>query len=181
VRDDDDVGDTNIDLPVNDAKAYFRGVEFTLDRTFSPTLQGYANLALSWNKNAGPVTGGLNEGGFPSVYFYDDHDQTYTATFGLSYSEHHVFADLIGEYGSGQPYGEVDAEDGNVISANYLRVPPHTVFNADTGGSLRSGLSLSVFVDNMLNDGYIIKEVTSLSNAQWAQGRVFGIRVGQEF
>jgi hypothetical protein len=181
VRDDDEVGNTNILLPVNDAKAYFRGVEFTVARAFSRSLQGYANFAMSWNKNAGPVTGGLNEGGFPTAYFYDDHDQTYTSTFGLSYSRRGTFADLIGEYGSGQPYGEIDDADGNATAVNYLRVAPHVTLNLDAGVRVGHGTNLSVFADNLLNHGYVIKQITDLSDAQWAQGRVIGIRLGQDF
>ena len=181
VRDDDEVGDTNILLPVNDAKAYFRGVEFTVDRAFSRSLQAYANLALSWNKNAGPVTGGLNEGGFPTAYFYDDHDQTYTSTFGLSYSRRGTFADLAGEYGSGQPYGEIDDDSGNATAVNYLHVPPHVILNLDAGVRVSHGTSVSVFADNILNHSYVVKQITDLSNAQWAQGRVIGLRLGQDF
>lgn len=181
VRDDDEVGDTNILLPVNDAKAYFRGIEFTVARSFSRSLQGYANLALSWNKNAGPVTGGLNEGGFPTAYFSDDHDQTYTSTFGLSYNRHRTFADLVGEYGSGQPYGEIDDANGSATAVNFLRVPPHLTLNLDAGVRVGRGTSVSVFADNVLNHGYVIKQTTGLSDAQWARGRLIGLRLGQDF
>ena len=181
VRDDDQIGNTNILLPVNDAKAYFRGIEFTVTRSLSRSLQGYANLALAWNKNAGPVTGGLNEGGFPTAYFYDDHDQTRTSTFGLSYNQRRTFADLVGEYGSGQPYGQVEGADGSATAVNYLRVPPHLTLNLDAGVRVGRGTSVSLFADNVLNHGYVIKQATSLSDAQWARGRLIGLRLGQDF
>lgn len=181
VRDDDQVGNANIFLPVDDAKAYFRGYELTATREFSTTLHAFGNFTASWNKNAGPVTGGLNEGPLPTTYFYDDHDQTYTSAFGLAYDHSAVYANLNGQYGSGQPYGEIDNDAGVPLDVNYLRVPPHLVFNADLGRRWKSGLQAEVFVENMFNDAYVIKEVTDLSNAQWAEGRVFGINLSQQF
>ena len=46
----------------------------------------YANYARSWAKAAGPIIGGLL-GTAPTTYFYDDHDQTHTASFGLAYDK----------------------------------------------------------------------------------------------
>jgi hypothetical protein len=181
VRDDDQVGNTNILLPVNDAKAYFRGVEFTSNSDLSKTTHAFANLSLSWNRNAGPVTGGLNEGALPTLYFYDDHDQTYTGIMGVSYSHRGSFADIDGEYGSGQPYGEIDNTAGIPIAVNYLRVPPHFIINIDGGNVTKGGFTATLFVDNLLNHGYVIKEITSLSNAQYAEGRVVGVRLSQDF
>jgi outer membrane cobalamin receptor len=180
-RDDDQVGASNVTLPVNDARAYFNGFEFTADKDFSHTLEGFANLGISWNKNAGPVTGGLNEGGFPTTYFFDDHDQTYTSTFGVSYNEQNIFANLTGEYGSGQPYGEIDDADGNAIDVNYIRVPPHLVFNADIGKTVSGGFGVTLFVNNMFNDAYLIKQVTALSSPQYAEGRVAGVKLSEDF
>lgn len=181
VRDDDEVGNANIFLPVDDAKAYFNGYEFTMSHEFSSALHGYGNFAASWNKNAGPVTGGLNEGPLPTTYFFDDHDQTYTSTAGLAYDRRGVYGDLDGEYGSGQPYGEIDNSDGVPLDVNYLRVPPHLIFNLDAGKRWSSGFKAGVFVNNMFNDAYIIKEITGLSDAQFAEGRVVGVNLSQEF
>jgi hypothetical protein len=181
VRDDDQVGNTNVMLPVNDSKAYFDGFEFTSSRDFSTAWHGFANIALSWNKNAGPVTGGLNEGGFPSAYFYDDHDQTYTSTFGFSYNRRGAFADIAGQYGSGQPYGQINDAAGNAIDLNYLRVPPHITFDLECGKTFVGGFGASVFVDNVFNDAYVIKQVTGLSDAQFAEGRIYGIRTSLDF
>ena len=181
VRDDDEVGNANIFLPVSDAKAYFRGCELTISHEFSPALHGYGNFASSWNKNAGPITGGLNEGGISTTYFYDDHDQTYSSAFGLAYDHRDIYADLNGQYGSGQPYGQIDDTNGNPIALNYLRVPPHVVFNIDAGKRWPSGFKTAVFVNNLFNDAYVIKQVTDLSNAQFAEGRVVGISLSQDF
>ncbi|MGO8671321.1 MAG: TonB-dependent receptor plug domain-containing protein [Capsulimonadaceae bacterium] len=181
VRDDDQVGNTNITLPVDDAKAYFNGFEFTGSHDFSRDVHGFGSLALSWNKNAGPITGGLNEPGDSTSYFYDDHDQTYTSKFGLAYDRRNTFADMTGDYGSGQPYGQINDAAGNTLDLNYLRVPPHLVFNVDFGRRLPSGFEAAVFADNLLNDAYLIKQVTLQSNTQYAEGRVVGIRVTENF
>lgn len=58
-RDDDMLGNTQITVPVNDAKAYTRGIEFSLARSLSDTLSLNVSYARSWNRNAGPITGGL--------------------------------------------------------------------------------------------------------------------------
>lgn len=180
-KDEDQVGITNVTLPVNAAKACAKGFEFTADRDFSPNLQGFANLAISWNKNAGPVTGGLNEGSFPSTYFFDDHDQTYTSAFGVSYGRGGAFADLSGQYGSGQPYGELQTASGSITDVNYLRVPPHLTFNIDAGRHVATGFGVTLFADNLFNNAYLIKQVTALSAPQYAQGRVVGIKLSQDF
>jgi hypothetical protein len=181
VRDDDQVGDTNIMLPVNDAKDYVRGIELTSACDLSQWAHAYGNLALSWNKNAGPVTGGLSEGALPSTYFYDDHDQTYTASVGITYGRRGVFADADADYGSGQPYGEIDNASGIPIAVNFRRVPAHFVVNCDIGKLFATQLTTALFVDNAFNDAYVIKQTTSLSNAQFAQGRIIGARVSRQF
>jgi len=133
VRDDDQVGDTNIQLPVDDAKSYARGIEFSLTRDLSKSLRVFGNLVATWSKNDGPITGGLSD------------------------------------------------SSGNTIAENYLYVAPHATFNLSAGKQFRRVFELELFADNILNHAYVIKQETSLSDAQWAQGRVIGLRASQGF
>ena len=57
--DDQTFGATQIDLPVNFAKGYTRGLEASLDGPLVPSVSYYANYARSWAKGAGPIIGGL--------------------------------------------------------------------------------------------------------------------------
>ncbi len=189
--DDQVFGATQIDIPINFAKGYTRGVEVSVDGPLVKNLSYYANYARSWAKGAGPISGGLL-GEAPSSYFNDDHDQTHTASFGLSYSLRGSYATLDGEYGSGFPYGEIDrlGPDGNPIldasgspfptSINYIRVPVHTILNFGVGTTFGS-MQLAFTVNNLLNHGYVIKEAGPFSDVEWGQGRAYGVKLTQSF
>ena len=184
-------GATQIDIPINFAKGYTRGIEVAVDGPLAKNVSYYANYARSWAKGAGPISGGLL-GEAPTNYFNDDHDQTHTASFGLSYSPRGSYATLDGEYGSGFPYGEIDqlGPDGNPVldasgspfptAINYLRVPAHTILNFGIGTTLGS-MQLAFTVDNLLNHGYVIKEAGPFSNVEWGQGRAYGVKLTQIF
>ena len=104
--DDSTFANTQIDIPYNYTKGYARGLEFAVDGPLGRDLSYYANFARSWAKAAGPINGGLL-GAVPTDYFYVDHDQTNTASFGVDYEARGVYANLDGEYGSGFPYGQL--------------------------------------------------------------------------
>jgi len=189
--DDQVFGATQIDIPVNFAKGYTRGVEFSLDGPLTKTVSYYANYARSWAKGAGPIIGGLL-GEAPPGYFNDDHDQTHTASFGVSYSARGSFATLDGEYGSGFPYGEIDrtnASGAPILDAqgnpfptaiNYIRVPPHTILNVGVGTTFGS-LQVALTVDNLVNHAYVIKQAGPFSDVEWGQGRTYGVKLTQNF
>ena len=185
--DDSTFANTQIDIPVNFKKGYTRGVELAVDGPLLKTVSYYANFARSWAKEAGPVSGGLL-GAAPTDYFYDDHDQTNTVSFGMDYESHGVYANFDGEYGSGFPYGQptdamgnpiLDA-NGNPTALNYIRVEPHTTLNFTVGGK-HGPLELAFLVNNILNYAYIIKQAGAFSNTQWAPGRTFGAKVTLSF
>ena len=180
-RDDQTLGNTQIKVPVNDAKASSRGIEFSVDRALSDALSLHVSYSRAWGKNAGPITGGLLGNVFATDYFYDDHDQTHSGTVELSYETKGRYARLDGEYGSGLPFGEIDDASGNPIALNFLRVPPHLTLNFAAGVPLSRRLSLDLTVSNLLNHAYIIKQSDFFSNTQWAQGRAIGLQVTQGF
>lgn len=189
--DDQVFGATQIDIPINFAKGYTRGVELAVEGPLVKNVSYYANYARSWAKGAGPISGGLL-GEVPTTYFNDDHDQTHTASFGLSYSLRGSYATLEGEYGSGFPYGEIDRLDANgspILDAsgspfpttiNYLRVPVHTILNFGIGTTFGT-MQLAFTVNNLLNHGYVIKQAGPFSNVEWGQGRAYGVKLTQSF
>lgn len=172
--DDQVFGNTQIDIPVNLAKGYTRGVELAVDGPVTHTLSYYANYARSWAKAAGPIIGGLL-GDAPTSYFYDDHDQTHSASFGLSYDNKGTFATVDGEYGSGFPYGQANDAQQHPVALNYMRVPVHTILNLSLGTTLGHN-QVALTVGNLLNHGYVIKEAGPFTNTQWGQGRVYGVK-----
>lgn len=173
---------TNVPEPFNVAKGYVRGLEFTIDGALSPTVSFYGNYARSWAKSAGQFTGGFNTPQNVVGYFYDDHDQTDTASFGTSYERKGKFADLEGEYGSGFPYGEVDNPpgSGNAVAVNYLFLEPHLIFNLETGQNIGHS-QIAFTVDNILNHPYTIKLAGSFSGAQYGAARTLGVRYTLNF
>ena len=80
VIDENIIAGTQIREPFNVRKGYVRGIEFAVDGALTRDLSFYANYARSWARAAGDFTGGLAPAGAPPGYFYDDHDQTHTAS-----------------------------------------------------------------------------------------------------
>jgi len=177
--DDQPYGNTQIAIPFNLSKGYTRGLEVALDGPVTRTVSYYANYARSWAKAAGPIIGGLL-GNAPSSYFYDDHDQTHSASFGLAYGSHGSFATLDGEYGSGFPFGEIDDTQGNPTTLNYVRVPVHTILNASVGAQIGHN-QIALQVGNLLNHGYVIKQAGPFTDTEWGQGRTYGVKWTQNF
>jgi hypothetical protein len=189
--DDATFANTQIDIPENFAKGYARGLEFSVDGALNKSTSYYLNYARSWAKEAGPVSGGLLAEA-PSSYFYDDHDQTNTASFGLAYDSRGTYANFDGEYGSGFTFGETDETDsqgqpvldsgGSPIPSalNFLRTHPHTTFNM-TVGHRGGSVDLAFVVDNILNHAYVIKQAGAFSDTQWAEGRSYGVKLTVNF
>ena len=175
VIDENILGGTQIREPFNVQKGYVRGLEFAVDGSLTRNLSFYANYARSWARAAGDFTGGLTPQGAPPGYFYEDHDQTHTASLGLAYEKHGQSINLDGEYGSGFPYGQSDAG-----LPNFYRVPAHFVFNLQVATKIGRGqLALSAF--NLLNHGYVIKQASQFSDREWGQGRTLGVKWTQNF
>ena len=175
VIDENILGGTQIREPFNVQKGYVRGLEFAVDGSLTRTLSFYANYARSWARSAGDFTGGLAPQGAPPGYFYNDHDQTHTASVGLAYEKRGQTVNLDGEYGSGFPYGQSDAG-----LPNFYRVPAHFIVNLQVGTKIGRGqFALSAF--NLLNHGYVIKQASQFSDREFGQGRTLGVKWTQNF
>jgi len=175
VIDENIIAGTQIREPFNVQKGYVRGIELAIDGPLTRALSFYANYARSWARAAGDFTGGLVPAGAPPGYFYDDHDQTHTASVGLSYDARGRTVSLDGEYGSGFPYGQSDAG-----LPNFYRVPAHFIFNLELGTQIGRGrVALSAL--NLLNHGYVIKQASPFSDREWGQSRTLGVKWTQSF
>lgn len=175
VIDENIIGGTQIREPFNVQKGYVRGIEVSVNGPLTRDLSFYGNYARSWARAAGDFTGGLAPQGAPPGYFYDDHDQTHTASVGLAYEKHGYTVNLDGEYGSGFPYGQSDAG-----LPNFYRVPAHFIFNLEIGAKIGTGqIALSAL--NILNHGYVIKQASPFSDREWGQGRTLGVKWTQNF
>ena len=175
VIDENIIAGTQIREPFNVQKGYVRGIEFAVDGSLTRDLSFYANYARSWARAAGDFTGGLAPAGAPPGYFYEDHDQTHTASVGLAYAKHGVTINLDGEYGSGFPYGQSDAG-----LPNFYRVPAHFIFNLELGARIGQG-RFALSASNVLNHGYVIKQASPFSDREWGRGRTLGVKWTQNF
>lgn len=170
VIDDNVIAGTLIPEPFNVQKGYVRGLEWTVSGPIVKNLSFYANYSRSWAQSAGAFTGGFIPLATSPDYFYDDHDQTDTASVGADYERNGTFASIDGEYGSGFPYGE--SPTGQV---NYLWTEPHFIFDGSAGANIQRG-TIELTVINLLNRPYIITQGGVFSTTQWGQGRTFGLK-----
>ena len=175
VIDENIIAGTQIREPFNVQKGYVRGIEFAVDGSLTRDLSFYANYARSWARAAGDFTGGLAPAGAPPGYFYEDHDQTHTASVGLAYAKRGLTVNLDGEYGSGFPYGQSAAG-----LPNFYRVPAHFIFNLELGTRIGQG-RFALSASNVLNHGYVIKQASPFSDREWGRGRTLGVKWTQNF
>jgi hypothetical protein len=172
--DDDVVGSSQVDVPVNFTKGYTKGLEATLDGDFDKQLSYYMNFARSWAQEAGPITGGLDYGTTTPGYIFDDHDETNSASFGLDYENSVSFANFDGEYGSGFPYF------GNNNLSDLEWTHPHLTLGVGGGTKAGNG-QVALTVDNIFNHAYVIKQAGPFTNIQWSLGREYGVKFTQNF
>jgi hypothetical protein len=173
--DDDVVGSSQVDVPVNFTKGYARGLEATLDGDVNKELSYYANFARSWAQEAGPITGGLDFGTTTPGYIWDDHDETNAAAFGFDFDNKGSFANFDGEYGSGFPYF------GNSNLSDLEWTHPHLTIDTGCGTKIGRRGQIAFTVDNIFNHAYVIKQAGPFTNIQWSLGREYGMKWTQDF
>ncbi len=138
--DHDEIGNSDIFLPLTDLAALIQGNEVILQ---SPELRQRLQLHIAYSnqvaKGLGPITGGLIEFA-PTSYFYLDHDQRNTASAVLTSSlPKQAWATATVEFGSGFVNGNGPAH-----------LPPHTTVGLSIGKSFGENWSLDL---NALNVG----------------------------
>jgi len=113
----------------------------------------------------------------------EDHDQTVALVGGYThrFGAHRAwYATLQGNYGTGYPVAFQDATQ-NLTG----RLPVHTTFDFGIGRNLaidaKSGLGVSLDVQNLLNHQYVVKIANGFNTTQIAAGRTVLFRVTAPF
>jgi outer membrane receptor protein involved in Fe transport len=159
--DHDEIGNSDIFLPLTDLAALISGNEVILR---SPQLFGRARLNIAYSnqmaKGLGPITGGLIEDA-DTTYFYLDHDQRNTlSTVLTSTLPFRTWATTTVEYGSGFLNG-----DGP------QHLPPHTTVGLSLGKSLGESWSLAVNALNIANRRYLLDNSNTFGGTHYAYPR----------
>ena len=154
--DHNNIGESDIFIPVTLAESRIRGTEVTLR---SPRLwnRGQAHLAYSnqMAQGAGAFTGGLIVGLPPSPGFSAlDHDQRNTLNFGFNATlPWHAFASTNVYYGSGFSNGSAGIP-GSPFNDPYL--PGHASVDLSAGKEFREKYSVSVTALNVADRHLLI-------------------------
>lgn len=144
--DHDEVGNSDIFVPLTDVAALISGTEISLR---SPELWNHVQLRIAYanaiGKGLGPITGGLIEYA-PTSYFYLDHDQRngFSAVLPLKLPRR-FWATPGVSFGSGFVNGDGPAH-----------LPPHTTADLALGKDFREQWSFSLNGTNVLNNRYLL-------------------------
>jgi outer membrane receptor protein involved in Fe transport len=169
--DHDEVGNSDIFIPLADLAALISGTEVTLR---SPRLWGRAQLRIAYanavGKGLGPITGGLIEYA-PTSYFYLDHDQRDGFSTVLSLKLPRGFwATPVVNFGSGFVNGDGPAH-----------LPPHTTADLGLGKDFRERWSLSLNSTNVLNSRYLLDTSNTFGGTHTVNPRQVYIEVRYRF
>ena len=182
IVDNQEIGDTLIEVPINEARGIIKGIEFSFDRALSKNLSAYVGYGLSRGLASGPVSGGLlGLEGLPPGYFIDDHDRTHVAAMNLSYDGKKTYALLTGEFATGLPFGELEDANGDPIAINFNRAPSYFILNAGIGHKFRNGFEIAANVNNLLDKQYILAEDSLFRRSIYGQRRMFSVKAGWRF
>jgi outer membrane receptor for ferrienterochelin and colicin len=172
--DHDALENSNIFFPLTIERARIRGWEATLR---SPQVLGRlgAHLAFShqYAEGRGGVTGGLTDFTPPedNSYFFLDHDQRDTLTFGLDVrlpSRYWVSSNVL--YGSGFLAG--DGPD---------HFPGHTTLDLSAGKNFGERWGLKLTATNVFNDRYQIDEANTFGGTHFYDARRVALQVRYKF
>jgi hypothetical protein len=169
--DHDEVGNSDIFLPLTDLAALISGTETTLS---SPELFRRASLRIVWSnqiaKGLGPITGGLIEFA-PMGYFYLDHDQRNTVSSVLNFRlPFRSWATADYEFGSGFVNGNGPAH-----------LPPHSVVDLALGKSLGERFTVSVNALNLSNARFLLDNSNTFGGTHYIDPREYYVELRWRF
>lgn len=170
--DHDEIGNSDIFLPLTDAAANIQGNEVTLR---SPRLFNRANLSVAWSnqiaRGLGPVTGGLLEFA-PTSYFYLDHDQRNTVNTVLTTSlPWRAWASFVDSYGSGFANGDGPPS----------HLPPHNTMGLSVGKQLTESLEASLNITNLANSSFLLDNSNTFGGTHWEFPRQIYVQLQYQF
>ncbi len=144
--DHDEVGNSDIFLPLTDLAALISGTEVTLR---SPEIFNHGSLNIVYSNQVaeglGPITGGLIEFA-PTSYFFLDHDQRNTVNTVLQFTlPRKTWASAVYSFGSGFLNGNGPAH-----------LPPHSTVGLALGKDFGEAWSLSLNAVNLTNARFLL-------------------------
>lgn len=160
--DHDEVGNSDIFLPLTDDRARIWGNEVSLR---SPRLWRRASLSLAYSNQTaqarGPITGGLIGDDLGAGYFYLDHDQRNTLSAVLNSTlPGNSWASLAYNFGSGFLDGGGPAH-----------LPANSVVGVSAGKRFGEGLSLSLNITNITNARFLLDNSNTFGGTHWEYPR----------
>ena len=149
--DHNNIGDSNIFVPLTISEALIRGWELTLR---SPRIWNRARVHLAYSNQiaygAGTITGGLTDFSPPQGFFLLDHDQRNTLNVGAELNlPMRAFASTNVYYGSG-------FSDGAALPGGPDHLPGHTTFDLTLGKDFGERFSATVTALNVANRHLLI-------------------------
>ncbi len=171
--DHDEIGNSNIFLPLTIQGVRIQGWEATLR---SPQVLRHARIHLAWShqfvQGFGAVTGGLTDFAPPPVgFFYLDHDQRNTlSTVITSTLPGSAWATTTVEYGSGFLNGDGPAH-----------LPPHTTVGLSLGKTFGEDWSLAVNALNVANRRYLLDNSNTFGGTHYVNPREVYVEMRYRF
>lgn len=169
--DHDEVGNSDIFLPLTDARARISGNEVTLR---SGPMFRRARWSVAYSnqiaQGQGPVTGGLIEFA-PAGYFFLDHDQRNTLSTVLTTTlPSQAWATVSYEFGSGFLNGDGPAH-----------LPPHSTVSFAVGKTFTPAWSASLNVTNLTNAQFLLDNSNTFGGTHWEYPRQIYLAVHYRF
>lgn len=186
--DDTQVGVTNLHQDINYAQGRIATQSAYYQLGFARASRFYASLTHTYSVNRGCETQLLAPCfGQSGDWTPADHDQRVDVTAGLIANDRRGgwFA-IDGEYGSGlstglDPAGGITCAGPDFATAagGPCKFTPHTTFDAEQGIALARGVVLTLRIQNLLNDRYLVTYLNAQGN-HYAPPRTFeaGLRLG---
>ncbi|HEV2418765.1 MAG TPA: TonB-dependent receptor [Terriglobia bacterium] len=169
--DHDEVGNSDIFLPLTDLAALIRGTEVSVR---SPEIFGRAQLRIAYSnqlaEGLGPITGGLIEFA-PTSYFLLDHDQRNTVSSVLNVQlPWRSWADATYSFGS-----------GFLNSNGPAHLPPHSIADLALGKSFGERFSISVNALNLSNARFMLDDSNTFGGTHFVDPREFYVEFRWRF
>lgn len=169
--DHDEVGNSDVFLPLTDLAARIQGTEISLR---SPAIFGRGQLRIAYSnqlaEGLGPITGGLIEFA-PASTFLLDHDQRNTVSGVLSLRlPFQSWASTTYAFGSGFLSG-----------AGPAHLPPHSVWGLAFGKSFSESFSVSVNALNLANTRFMLDDSNTFGGTHFVDPRVFYVQLHWRF
>ena len=184
--DHNNVGESDIFIPVSLTEVLIRGWELTLR---SPRLWKRAQLHLAYSNQIGESRGNITGGLIPTDntptanYGQLDHDQRNTLSVGAQTTlPWRAFASGSVSYGSGFSNGNGPAVTGAAPCCSALDyLPAHTTLDLSVGKDIREDLTISVSALNVANRRVMLDDSMTFGGFHWNNPREIFVELRYRF